>query len=547
MRRKLRDARPKAFWGLVASGLGTVANMFLDNQRSKAQREQFEEQKQLQLDDLKRQGMMNDITSINNYFANDKPVERAYMFKRGGSIGKRGRKFSIKNGRLIPVDDSLSYIVGPSHSTGGVPIDDGRAKFEAEGGEALERRPNEDVVYSNSEDMRTPLLEGETPAEYVTSRPYDNVAKQYAQEVQEGMKRTLRNASPVGKGSRPMAPFGSVYNTGSLWPASETERLIYDPNIPFGIENIPAPVIPPRKYGWSSYTPTSPYKPTFTTPPKYEYPAEGPLRDIKQISPGVKSDWSKSPRRLLSNPNNNNNNIQDLADWFGGDVKPLDWALLGVNTILPFFAYTNRNSNFEKQKELMANWQKELNGLKTGLATPSYISQNTDIDDTATRRELRNSYYTAGLLNRRNTASANNMLDRHNTMFNAYQTELSKAMQDTANKELELINTDIGARNQFNMAAMNANADWRRALLSANLDLHKMESGMYDSHFDSNEGLINALMQGAGIFAQSVHDRQQERRNLELALATGRPETIDYLRNRVPWIRRSLRYYSPLT
>lgn len=536
MRRKLRDARPKAFWGLVASGLGTVANMFLDNQRSKTQREQFEEQKQLQLDDLKRQGMMNDITSINNYFANDKPVERAYMFKRGGSIGKRGRKFSIKNGKLIPVDDSLSYIVGPSHSTGGVPIDDGRAKFEAEGGEALERRPNEDVVYSNSEDMRTPLLEGETPAEYVTSRPYDNVAKQYAQEVQEGMKRTLRNASPVGKNGRPMADLGDRYNrwgyrnkdwrngilnwfndespsgnvTNAGWNSgmqyrdypsiNVTERLAYSPKLKFGIQSNPADT-------------------------------QSPLNPINMAR----------PLKVLTN------NRQDLADWFGGDVKPLDWALLGVNTILPFFAYRNSNSNFEKQKELMANWQKELNGLKTGLATPSYISQNTDIDDTATRRELRNSYYTAGLLNRRNTASANNMLDKHNTMFNAYQTELSKAMQDTANKELELRNTDIGVRNQFNMAAMNANADWRRALLSANLDLHKMESGMYDSHFDSNEGLINALMQGAGIFAQSVHDRQQERRNLELALATGRPETIDYLRNRVPWIRRSLRYYSPLT
>ena len=129
-----------------------------------------------------------------------------------------------------------------------------------------------------------------------------------------------------------------------------------------------------------------------------------------------------NPLKPVKAPSYSQTKDSNFSDWLGGDIKPLDLGLLGVNTILPFFAYTNRNSNFEKQKELMANWQKELNGLKTGLSTPSYVSQNTDIDDTATRRELRNGYYTAGLLNRRNTASANNMLDRHNTMFNAYQT-----------------------------------------------------------------------------------------------------------------------------
>lgn len=523
MRRRLRDARPKAFWGLVATGLGTVANMFLDNQRSKAQREQFEEQKQLQLDDLKRQGMMNDITSINNYFANSKPVERSYMFKRGGSVSKRGRKFSIKNGKLIPVDNSLSYIVGPSHSTGGVPIDDGRAKFEAEGGEALERRPNEDVVYSNSEDMRTPLLEGETPAEYVTSRPYDNVAKQYAQEVQEGMKRTLRNASPVGRDGRPMARLGDRYNrwgytnkdwrngilnwfkdespsgnvTNPIWnyDAPVTERLVNDGSIKFG--------------------------------PTFEATKTNPLKPVK--APSYSKDRS------------------GFSDWLGGDIRPLDLGLLGVNLAGSLLSYTNFNKNFEKSNELFGEWKKELNGLKTGLATPSYISQNTDLDDTGTKQELRNSYYTAGLLNRRNTASANNMLDRHNTMFNAYQTELSKAIQDTTNKELELRNTDIAARNQFNMAAMNANADWRRALLSSIGDFYNAKNGSYNAYTDSNAAMWDSIMKSAGIFAQSVHDRQQERRNLELALATGRPETIDYLRNRVPWIRRSLRYYSPLT
>ena len=139
------------------------------------------------------------------------------------------------------------------------------------------------------------------------------------------------------------------------------------------------------------------------------------------------------------------------------------------------------------------------------------------------------------------------MLDRHNTMFNAYQTELSKAIQDTTNKELELRNTDIAARNQFNMAAMNANADWRRALLSSIGDFYNAKNGSYNAYTDSNAAMWDSIMKSAGIFAQSVHDRQQERRNLELALATGRPETIDYLRNRVPWIRRSLRYYSPLT
>lgn len=66
------------------------------------------------------------------------------LFKHGGKV-----KLDIKNGRKLSLGGNRFLLQGNTHERGGIDIDKGKVKVEAEGGEGVKDFPTETRIYSN--------------------------------------------------------------------------------------------------------------------------------------------------------------------------------------------------------------------------------------------------------------------------------------------------------------------------------------------------------------------------------------------------------------
>lgn len=210
---RLRDARPKAFWGALIGAATSVAGSLISaNQQKKAAEEQ-KRQQQL-ADDRNLAANMTQVMALNQN------AQRAYedMFRSNfalGGLSRPGKGIVVQRGGVAqPIGHNTFLLRGMSHDDtnskgqSGIYLNLNGRDVEAEGGEILHKNGNQFEIISDrigygGQSYADHVLNGENP---------DNIFN-----MQENSKRRqLRNGgttSPV----RRIAAYGDGYPPYASW------------------------------------------------------------------------------------------------------------------------------------------------------------------------------------------------------------------------------------------------------------------------------------------------------------------------------------------
>ena len=173
-RRKLRCggkvSRPKAFWGAVIPAvIGAASSMFGSYMQKESQEEAYDRQKIAE--DKK---YYSDMAKNLNEVLNNRDAQEAYenLFRVGYRTGGRRRLkqgVSITDGGYaIPMGQNTFLLRGGSHEDinesdqTGIGLNIGGKEIEAEGGEVVQKTPNEVRIFS-----KQPIINGVAPADAI--------------------------------------------------------------------------------------------------------------------------------------------------------------------------------------------------------------------------------------------------------------------------------------------------------------------------------------------------------------------------------------------
>ena len=240
----------------------------------------------------------------------------------------------------------------------------------------------------------------------------------------------------------------------------------------------------------------------------------------------------------------------------GATWKPIDFGLLGVQSILPFFAKKNSNRYYDKMVDMYGDFDKYLDS-NANLAMPAYRSMNTDFDRLWLRGETMQQGSDAGQQIGRNTASSNtarNLMQATNTDT---QAALNKILGEDQEMNYKARLADTEARNNFNASIAKMLADYRLGHLGLKAQLFGDKMGMYQRRDNDTTALIQNLSDAAYNFFNAGSTRNRQNMEDMLAMATAQGDTLDrldtmlgnrspkYLRDYVSKQRR-LKYTTPI-
>lgn len=231
-RRRLRNTRPKAFWGAVVGGLiGAGASLFGSKSSADSQlRAQERERLRQEATDMysnANTNYQNRVSQVNQlvnstanslYSANQRQAGFASQFRTIAKNGAKRRK-SIKDrvritdgGIALPLGDNTFLLRGSSHSQinesgkTGIGIKVGNNEIEAQDGEPIQVKNGEVRIFSNSLE----LPNGETPAEALLSGENPDIVIE-EQEILKDMINGRKSVRSLKRnGGRPKADWGAV-------------------------------------------------------------------------------------------------------------------------------------------------------------------------------------------------------------------------------------------------------------------------------------------------------------------------------------------------
>lgn len=209
---RLRDARPKAFWGALIGAATSVAGSLISaNQQKKAAEEQ---KRQQELADAR-----NLAANMTQVMALNQNAQRAYedMFRSNfalGGLSRPGKGIVVQRGGIAqPIGHNTFLLRGMSHDDvnqfgeSGIYLNVGGKDIEAENGEVIFKDDNDFKVITNRLGYG-----GKSYAKHVVNGA--NPKTEY--NMQERTKRRLRNGgttSPV----REIAALGGSYPPYASW------------------------------------------------------------------------------------------------------------------------------------------------------------------------------------------------------------------------------------------------------------------------------------------------------------------------------------------
>lgn len=231
-RRRLRNTRPKAFWGAVVGGLvGAGANILgsymSSNAQVDAQKRAALRQEANDMYSNANSNYQNRVSQVNQlvnstanslYSANQRQAGFQNQFRAIAKNGAKKRK-SIKDrvritdgGVALPLGNDTFLLRGSSHSQinesgkTGIGIKVGNNEIEAQDGEPIQIKNGELRIFSNSLE----LLNGETPAEALLSGENPDMVIQ-EQEILKDMINGRKSVRSLKRnGNRPRADWGAV-------------------------------------------------------------------------------------------------------------------------------------------------------------------------------------------------------------------------------------------------------------------------------------------------------------------------------------------------
>lgn len=540
--KRLRDTKvKKAFWGTVlpiaSAAIGAIGSIVTGNQQAKAQQEALRKQQEAQLRELNLQNLQSSATSINNYYSNYTPAEQYYSYAKGGCIGRR--KLKLGGGAALPLGNNTFLLRGRSHENGGIKLNlGGKTKAEVQGNEVLRKDNGNLLVYSNELPIGP---NGETPAEMAVADA--NNPQQLDRDfiMQEVYKQALGlNDDGTTKASSPLRKRHSIkkalYGTAlSPLPGYNAFSTLLGQGLAYANSRAP--------YYASKSRPKLNWDFDITRRNPYVGPSITPRLDTDKGLTRINTNGTESP--LYKNRQNWLRNIGESigSDWYGGINKPVDYVQLAANTVLPFFAYNKSRSDINRYRDVLADYQKRIEGMT--FNRPVYTSSRARVDYGSEREAAQRDYMDNLTRTMRNSASSSVGLERGNVLATNRLEAINKSLENEANKNTELRVADDQARNEFNARVAAAEADFERARLSSFGDLAAKRLDVERSNAENNEGLIQALISGIGGFNQAGMDRLKDRQEILLALSQVSPETVDRLISTNPYLgnikRRRLR------
>lgn len=173
-RRKLscggKVSRPKAFWGaLVSSVIGAGASILGAQMQKDTQEEIMEENKRRENEKYYKEMARNMGNLLNNRDAQE-AYENQFrtVYKTGGRRKLRNTVGITDGGYAIPIGNDTFLLRGGSHEDinesgqTGIGLKVGNKEIEAEGGEVVQKTPNEIRIFS-----KQPIINGVAPADAI--------------------------------------------------------------------------------------------------------------------------------------------------------------------------------------------------------------------------------------------------------------------------------------------------------------------------------------------------------------------------------------------
>lgn len=254
---RLRDARPKAFWGALIGAATSVAGSLINTSQQRKAAEEQKRQQQL-ADDRRLAAAMTENATLNQ------STQRAYedMFRSNfalGGLSRPGKGIVVQRGGVAqPIGHNTFLLRGMSHDDtnskgqSGIYLNLNGRDVEAEGGEILHKNGNQFEIISDrigygGQSYADHVLNGENP---------NNIFNMQEQSK----RRRLRNGgitSPV----RSIAAYGDGYPPYTSW-------FDLDPGL--WTRELGATAVYPRWRGivGPTFTPASPGNVVLTNPPK---------------------------------------------------------------------------------------------------------------------------------------------------------------------------------------------------------------------------------------------------------------------------------------
>lgn len=423
---KLRNQRPKAFWGaLIGAGTSIASSLIGANSQKDSVRVQLELQKRQRREDARLRNATNLSNTLNNYAAalasyNEDELE----FAKGGKIRRKLRNVHpiITDGGVAePIGNNTFLLRGGSHEdinesgNTGIGINVNGKEIEAEGGEILQNKGNYVRIFSDQ-----PILNGISPAEAVLAG--DN--KDYIFNEQERVKQLARRRNGLRCGGRIKARWGIKADGSYGWIPDESRTNITLPGYYYGKKN------------------------------------DGTFGLIYNVSPKLSLNTEYTPKSLnkpysqVLDDNFRNSTLKNIQSTSVGGLRPS--IAYGINTGLDFLG--SIGSALISNKTL-----RDIQGMydSSNFDTPDYVEEayipfNTRVYTGARQAELRDARNKAIQTIGRNTASSNDALSRMQGVNTETTEEINKLWEDASNKNLELRKANVERAQQ--VAARNASA-----------------------------------------------------------------------------------------
>lgn len=162
--------RPKAFWGaLVSSVIGAGANILGAQMQKDTQEEIMQENKRRESEKYYKDMARNMGNLLNSRDAQEAYENQFRTVYRGGGKRKLRNTVGITDGGYaIPIDNNTFLLRGGSHEDinesgqTGIGLNIGGKEIEAEGGEVVQKTPNEIRIFS-----KQPIINGVAPADAI--------------------------------------------------------------------------------------------------------------------------------------------------------------------------------------------------------------------------------------------------------------------------------------------------------------------------------------------------------------------------------------------
>lgn len=206
---KLKNQRPRAFWGaLVGNLINLAGGVYSANKQASIARQQAEQQERLARQQAELMNNNNLATTMNNYYNSLTDDDENYrlQYKKGGNVRRKlGNTLAITDGGIaIPVGNNTALLRGGYHTdvneTGqtGIGINYKGKEVEAENNEVIQQKGNELRIFSD----QPMFADGSSPAEQILA----GANKDKVFKAQSRFNRCRLASRPVEE--RPQAKWG---------------------------------------------------------------------------------------------------------------------------------------------------------------------------------------------------------------------------------------------------------------------------------------------------------------------------------------------------